>query len=135
VDTLQLMRPVVALQSCLALLVASFFAPFQHVHHGDGSGHDQSSFIHIHFYAVAPEEREDHDDGAPEIEHRHDGHTASPLDTFTVVPTAAVTLSQPLPVIIVIPAPSASSANVEVVEERGHSPPATAPSIPRAPPA
>jgi len=120
--------------STVALVVAFFLAPFQHVHHGDGADHDHGSFIHTHFYRVVLEENEEHGDGGPEIEHRHDGHTASPLDTFTIVPTALFALIFPPQFVVVIPALFPSFVRVEIVEERGHSPPATALSVPRTPP-
>ncbi len=129
------MRRAIAIQGCLALVAAFTMAPFQHVHHGHDADHDHdhSSFIHTHFFNTVAEV--EHDDSGPEIEDPHDQHSASPLDTFTVVPSAVFALTLPVQTAVVIPVPSASSATVEVVEERGHDPPVTGPSIPRAPPA
>lgn len=129
------MRRAIALQGCFTLVAAFTMAPFQHVHHGHGADHDhdQSSFIHTHFYNTVAEV--EHDDSTPEIEDHHDQHSATPLNTFTVVPSVVFALALPEQVVVVMPVRSASSATAEVVEERGHDPPATGPSIPRAPPA
>jgi len=125
------MRRAIALQGCVGLLYAFTLAPFEHVHHGHDSGHDHSSFIHSHFYVVEA----DHDDSVPEIEDPHDQHSASPLDTFTVVPSATFAISLPPQSAVVFSEPSLSSVKIEVVEERGHDPPPFTRSIPRAPPA
>jgi hypothetical protein len=129
------MRRLVALQSCVALSVAFTLAPFQHVHHGGPSDHDHSSFMHAHFYSALSEGVAGHDDDGPEIERSHDEHSASPLDTFTIVAPTAFALSLPPQIAVLIPVPSISSAIVDTVEECGHDPPAIASSIPRAPPA
>ena len=104
--TLQSMRRAIAIQGCLALVAAFTMAPFQHVHHGHGADHDHdhSSFIHTHFYNTVAEV--EHDDSTPEIEDPHDQHSASPLNTFTVVPSAVFALALPERVAIEIPAPS-----------------------------
>jgi hypothetical protein len=52
-----------------------------------------------------------------------------------VVPSVVFALALPEQVVVVMPVRSASSATAEAVEERGHDPPDTGPSIPRAPPA
>ena len=126
------MRRLIALQSCLALAVAFFLAPFQHVHHDHDSDddHSHSALIHTHFYAIEVE----NDDGAPHFADSHDEHAATSLDTFTVVPTAGFVPFVPPPAPVVIPVPSAASAEVAVVEERGHDPPTLESSPPRAPP-
>jgi hypothetical protein len=125
------MRFVTALQTCLALLLAFFVSPFQHVH--PGSEHDHSATMHAHFYRIAsaPAQHqglwlEDADDDD------HDAVWA--VDSFTLVPTAALTLF--------VPARSAAAffvrpmpiAWVDAVEQRGHDPPDIDRSIPRAPP-
>jgi hypothetical protein len=125
------MRFVTALQTCLALLLAFFVSPFQHVH--PGSDHDHSGTMHAHFYRIALASAqhqglwlEDADD---------DDHDAVwSVDAFTLVPTAALTLF--------VPAHTAAEcflrpmpvAWVDCVEERGHDPPQIDRSIPRAPP-
>jgi len=125
------MRFVTALQTCLALLLAFFVSPFQHVH--PGSDHDHSATMHSHFYRLTPTPAqhqglwlEDADD---------DDHAAVwSVDSFTLVPASAQhfvvpalaadeCFVQPMPV-----------AWVDVVEERGHDPPQIDRSIPRAPP-
>ena len=129
------MRRAIALQGCLGLLFAFTLAPFQHVHHSHGpqQDHDHSSFIHAHFYSPIVEA--EHDESTPEIEDLHDQHSASPLDTFTVVASAALVVSLPPQTVVVIPSPSVSSVKVDVVEERGHDPPPFSLSSPRSPPA
>jgi hypothetical protein len=125
------MRCFTALQTCLALLLAFFVSPFQHVH--PGSDHDHSATIHAHFYriAAAPAQHE----GLWLENSDDDDHDAVwSVDSFTLVPAAALTL--------VVPASAAEAfvirpmpvAWVDVVEERGHDPPAIDRSIPRAPP-
>jgi hypothetical protein len=123
------MRCFTALQTCLALMLAFFVSPFQHVH--PGSDHDHSATMHSHLYRIAPAQHEglwleDADD---------DDHDAVwSVDSFTLVPAAALTL--------VVPARAADEffvrpipvAWVDVVEERGHDPPEIDRSIPRAPP-
>jgi hypothetical protein len=120
------MRRVAALQTCVALLLAFFVSPFQHVH--PGSDHDHSATMHAHFYSLTPvlAQLEDADDDD------HDAVWA--VDSFTLVPTALLTLFVPTrsaAVFFVRPIPVAW---VDVVEKRGHDPPQTARSIPRAPP-
>jgi hypothetical protein len=125
------MRFLTALQTCLALLLAFFVSPFQHVH--PGSDHDHSPTMHAHFYriAAAPAQHEglwleDSDD---------DDHDAVwSVESFTLVPAAALTLVVPTrapDAFFVRPMPVAW---VDVVEERGHDPPLIDRSIPRAPP-
>jgi hypothetical protein len=125
------MRCVAALQTCLALLLAFFVSPFQHVH--PGSDHDHSATMHAHFYRITPASAqhqglwlEDADDDD------HDAIWA--VDSFTLVPTAVLTWFVPARAAdecFVRPMPVAW---VDVVEERGHDPPQTDRSIPRAPP-
>jgi hypothetical protein len=126
------MRCATALQTCLALLLAFFVSPFQHVH--PGSDHDHSATMHAHFYRIAPA-HEQHPDGARLEDADDDDHDAVwSVDSFTLVPTAALTLIAPehaADAFFVRPVPVAW---VDVVEERGHDPPQIDRSIPRAPP-
>ncbi len=48
------MRRVAGLQTCFALVLAFFLAPFEHVHSGQPSGtdDDHSGTIHAQFYSV-----------------------------------------------------------------------------------
>ena len=118
------MRRAAALETCLALLLALFSAPFQHVHaHG---------LVHSHFYPVAPT-RAQHS-GSLSIGSDDDHAEAVPLDTFTLVLTTGLAPFIPSlgPVLLFVP--SESFQPVEVVEECGHDPPSFGRLIPRAPP-
>src|SRR5580704_7808483 len=114
------MRCVAALQTCLALLLAFFVSPFQHVH--PGSNHDHSATMHAHFYRIAAVHKEQ---SGPQLEDADDDdHDAVwAVDSFTLVPTAVLTL--------VVPARAADEsfvrpmpiAWVDAIEQRGHDPP------------
>jgi hypothetical protein len=118
------MRRAVTLETCLALLLALFSAPFQHVHpHG---------LVHSHFYPVAPSHAGP--TGSPGLDVDDDHAEALALDTFTLVLTTGLAPFIPSlgPVLLFVP--SESFQPVEVVEECGHDPPSFDRSIPRAPP-
>src|SRR5277367_5407814 len=87
-----MMRCLAALQTCLALVLAFFVSPFQHVH--PGSDHDHAATMHAHFYPVAS--LHEHQ-GGPRLEDADDDdHDAVwSVDSFTLVPTAALTLFVP----------------------------------------
>jgi hypothetical protein len=134
------MRFIATLQTCVALLVAFLLAPFQHVH--SGPDHDHSELIHAHFYHFhatelhASENPVDQFQGMQLADFDDDDHAdAHSLDTFTIeLPSALAPFVLPRgPVFAFVP--SETLQPVEVVEERGHDPPATDRSIPRAPPA
>ena len=118
------MRRAAALETCLALLLALFSAPFQHVHaHG---------LVHSHFYPVAPVRAQR--SGALAIGADDDHAQAVSLDTFTLVLTSGLAPFIPSLGPVVLFVPSESFRPVEVVEECGHDPPSFDRSIPRAPP-
>src|SRR5579863_608318 len=88
------MRCLIALQTCLALLLAFLLAPFQHVHTGHGSAddHGHAGLIHAHFHthfdSVLGSREEPH---GPEIDDVDDDHVAAwSLDTFTLVLNAGL---------------------------------------------
>ena len=128
------MRCIAALQTCLALLLAFFLAPFEHVHTGQQSGgdHDHSGLIHAHFYSV-PALR-----GSPygrEFQDFDDDHAAAwSLDTFTLVLTAGLAPFVPSRGLVLPFVPSVTFEPIAVVEECSHGPPRIGRSIPRAPP-
>jgi hypothetical protein len=128
------MRRAFALQCCLAFVTAFVLAPFQHVHHGEVSGdrHTHAPLIHAHFYAHI----HNHIDksGEREIE-SSDEDQASSLDTFTLVLTADFPPFVPSRAPGLLPLPAETRASFELVEERGHDPPSSHNSSPRAPPA
>jgi hypothetical protein len=122
------------LQTCIALLLAFFLAPFQHVH--AGPDHDHSEIIHAHFYHLHAADHSVEEPHGPEFaDFDDDDHAdAHSLDTFTIELGAALApfiLSRG-PVLAFVP--SEAFQPVEVVEERGHDPPRIDRSIPRAPP-
>lgn len=127
------MRPVLAVQVCLALFQAFLLAPVQHVHESgdDDSGHEHSTVIHAHFSPHLP------------ISVRRtglaitddDGREAWPLDTFTIVLPMGMHAAVPSPAPEIVYAPRVVVGSVVAVEERTHDPPARHFSNPRAPPA
>ena len=126
------MRFAIAIPTCLALLQAFLVSPFQHVH--PGGDHDHSATIHAHFYSLATHvaegtsvKLEDADD---------DDHDAVwSVDSFTLVPAAALSIAAPARSVVELFRPPVPTAWVDVVEERGHDPPGGFASlIPRAPP-
>ncbi|MGA2713872.1 MAG: hypothetical protein ABSG41_12265 [Bryobacteraceae bacterium] len=133
-----MMRRTVAIETSLALLLAFFFAPFQHVHTGPDGDHAEAGEIHAHFFlphaashSTTPGvpvgvgiDADDDDD------HAH----AQSLDTFTLVLPGGLPLYLPsrAPAIAIIPAETV--APIAAVEERAHDPPCLDNSTPRAPP-
>lgn len=126
------MRFVVAIPTCLALLQAFLVSPFQHVH--PGGDHDHDATIHAHFYSLAP--HVDGNTGVKLEDADDDDHDAVwSVDSFTLVPAAALTIATPARGTVELFRPPVPIAWVDVVEERGHDPPRNfAPLIPRAPP-
>ena len=132
------MRRVAVLPVCLALLVAFFMAPFQHVHiapgHQKGSDHDhaETTIVHTHFDAESgPLSRNDR----ASFRDSHADHASRPLDTFTTIPQAG--FSEFLLPESRIPffAPADLFVGViEVTEPCGHDPPFLEFSSPRGPP-
>jgi hypothetical protein len=130
------MRCLTALQTCLALLLAFFVSPFQHIHTGSGADHDHdhSATMHAHFYHIAAVHEGHH--GPELIDTDDDDHAAVwPVDSFTLVLSAGLTPFVPSRFEATFFTPAIPVAWVDVVEERGHDPPPVADrSIPRAPP-
>jgi hypothetical protein len=128
------MRRALAIQCCLAFVTAFVLAPFQHVHRaGPGEGHhDHTPLIHSHLSA----HHHDHVDvpGEREIESADEDQPVS-LDTFTLVLTAHLAPFVPTRAPALVQALAETRLGVDVVEERGNSPPARRNSSPRAPPA
>lgn len=134
---LQWMRCISALQTCLALLLAFFLAPFEHVHAGQqpGTDHDHAGTIHAHFYSVYGTRGSAGEQRGPQLVDPDDDHAAAwSLDTFTLVLTAGLAPFVPSRGPVLLFVPSETFAPVEVVEECGHDPPCVDRSIPRAPP-
>ena len=129
------MRCLAALQTCLALLLAFFVAPFQHIHTGSGADHDHAATIHAHFYHIAPHHEEHHGPELIDADDDDDDHAAVwSVDSFTLVLTAGLAPFVPSRLQAEFFAPAVPLAWVDVVEERGHDPPLADRSIPRAPP-
>jgi hypothetical protein len=126
------MRIITAIPSCFALLYAFLVSPFQHVH--PGGEHDHTATIHAHFYSLpTPDQRTT---GVQLEAADDDDHDAVwSVDSFTLAPATALTVSPPAPTIVELFAPPVPVAWVDVVEQRGHDPPREfAFLIPRAPP-
>jgi hypothetical protein len=125
------MRCVTALQTCLALVLAFFVSPFQHVH--PGSDHDHSATMHAHFYRITPAAAQRQ--GLWLTDADDDDHDAVwSVDSFTLVPTAVLTLVVPARAADAFFVPPMPVAWVDAVEQCGHDPPQINRSIPRAPP-
>ena len=129
------MRPVLAVQVCLALFQAFLLAPVQHVHETpDGesaAGHEHATVIHSHFSphaAVAVQS------AGPAITD-DDGQEIWPLDTFTIVLPMGTQTVVPGPAPEIAYTPRVVAGVAVAVEERAHDPPVREASIPRAPPA
>jgi hypothetical protein len=121
------MRRTVALQCCLAFVTAFILAPFQHVH--------RDGLVHSHLYA----HHHDHDSHADKPGEREiespDEDQATSLDTFTLVLAAHFAPFIPARAPAIVQPPAEARASFELVEGRGHDPPASRNSSPRAPPA
>lgn len=128
------MRRAAAVQTCLALVLAFFVAPFQHVH-PVGSHHDHDAgLLHAHFH-LAPASVGDSHDLRLEAPDDDDDHAlAQSSDTFMLRLVARPSLGLPShgPRVEFIPARTIDP--VDVVEERGHDPPFIGKSNPRGPP-
>jgi hypothetical protein len=131
---LLMMRRALAVQTCLAIVLAFLFAPFQHAHPA-GSDHRDARLVHAHFYHfhfVSPQSPQP--DGT-RIDADDDDHArALPLDTFKLRHTSTPALSLPSRSLLVAASPERAFGLVEIVEERGHGPPGRDASAPRAPP-
>src|ERR1700738_2546205 len=103
------MRCTIALQTGLALVLAFFVSPFQHVH--PGSDHDHSATMHAHFYRIA-QAQEQHN-GPQLADADDDDHDAVwSVDSFTLVPAAALTLFVPSDVSVAFAVPPIPLASV-----------------------
>jgi hypothetical protein len=127
------MRRLLAAECCLTLALAFLLSPFQHVH--PGSDHDHAATMHAHFYGIAAA----HEHAAPagpavDADDDDDHGAVWSMDSYTLVPPAALIPFIPLRTAATLFAPPIPIAWVDVVEERGHDPPLHACSTPRAPP-
>lgn len=90
--------------------------------------------MHAHFYRIARAQEQLHQ-GPQLADADDDDHDAVwSVDSFTLVPTAALTVFVPAPAVDAFFVPPVAIAWVDVVEQRGHDPPEIDCSIPRAPP-
>ena len=127
------MRCFAAVQTCVALVLALFAAPFQHVHEGSGPDHDHATVVHSHLYRISSLPA--HDSTSSELEPADDHARVRSLDTFTIELTNYLPLFLPSQGLFVSFTPTIFLAPFAVAEERGHDPPTLDRSIPRAPPA
>lgn len=130
------MRRVAAVQTVLALLLAFFLAPFQHVH--TDSAHPEHAFageVHAHFFEVHTHAPVHAVDGVGIDDDDDDDHAhVRSVDAVTPI------LPDNAPIFVLSPAPAVPVAltrlheRVATVEETANSPPALDQSNPRAPP-
>lgn len=128
------MRRLIAVYSSLALLLALFMTPFQHVHFGiddDHEGHHHSSVIHSHFLLVSVPVEASPGFHVTDVDPPHRGTS---LDSFAIAIPATLTLLFRPESRVVVFAPVPYFGPVELVELRGHDPPSLDFSSPRAPP-
>jgi hypothetical protein len=132
------MRRLSQLPVALALLLAFFMAPYQHVHlatnHREDADHDHDDavVVHIHFNTVSvPTNR----NSGPSLDVSDGDHVSRSLDTFTTMPQAGfAVLARPESRLLLFPPADRFVGVVEVTEPRGHDPPFFEFSVPRAPP-
>lgn len=125
------MCAVTTFPACLALVTASFVAPYQHIHLSvSGHHHSDREVVHIHLYAISVPTN------VPGVNDNDGIHISRPLDTFlgTVQATFLVFALAGSFVFGIAPEKSLGRIN-EFIEPRGHDPPVLDASIPRAPPA
>ena len=133
------MRRLGTYPALVALLLAFFMAPYQHVHPAqghehEGAGDNDSPVVHVHPYAISlPVET--HNGNPVGVSHKE--HDTWFLDSFTVstsqvtsVPFPLVQTESPIKPFVL----SKSPVTVEIAEACGHDPPAIAFSVPRSPP-
>jgi hypothetical protein len=140
------MRRVIALQGCLALLVAFFLAPYQHVHEGqcDGQGSkgffDSSTVVHAHPFLFSHVHADvfsvsHKGDDRTSMGETSDEHASWWLNNSSLIMHGAL-VPFVLPKSAYVPTLTAVSfSGVTISDERGHDPPPLDCSIPRAPPA
>jgi hypothetical protein len=132
------MRRVVMVPVFLALLLAFFMAPYQHIHlatsHGGGADHDHgdTAVVHAHFDAEsAPTSR----NGEATLKDSDGDHASRPLDTFTTMPQAgSYEFLLPESRVPFFAPPDLFVGVIEVTEPCGHDPPFLEFSSPRGPP-
>jgi hypothetical protein len=121
----------------LALLLAFFMAPYQHVHLPVGYGkdanhHHDDAVVHAHFYRVSLAASRNSRTSLDDL----DGDHARSLDTFKTLLQAGFPAFIPPELRVLSFAPKDLFVGVfEVTEPRGHDPPSLDFSAPRAPPA
>src|SRR5439155_26234542 len=121
-------RQVTAGRAIAALVLATLYAPFFHVHTDAG----EAPVVHAHF----PELETAEDESVVHMERPHSHAGARSIDVLiTAAPhifhfDVVVESSQAAPVLV---APSIGFVSIEA--PRAHAPPLTASTIPRAPPA
>jgi hypothetical protein len=132
------MRRLWLLSVSLALLVALFMAPYQHVHlasaghEEDEHHHHDDPIVHTHFYAASSPESQNSGANLDDI----DGDHARPIDTFTALPQVGFPpFVRPESRLLVFAPEDVFVGVVEVTDPRSHDPPRLAFSAPRAPPA
>jgi hypothetical protein len=126
-------RSAAAIEISLALLLAFFFAPFEHVHVDSEGAHAHSGEIHAHFF---PPHAAAHFTSGVQIGADDDDEHANArsLDTFTLVLPNSLPLFTPRRAPAIPVSTVETAAPIAVVEERAHDPPCLDQSTPRAPP-
>ena len=128
------MRRIATLPVCLAFLMASFVAPYQHIHVA-AHGHDDSDpeIVHIHFYAISVPPNVP---GASVVDDNDGTHISRPLDTFiSILQVGFLIFALPAsPVFLTAPEQPLLRIS-EFVEPCGHDPPCLESSSARPPPA
>ena len=140
------MRRLIALHGCLAMLFALLMAPYQHVHEGqcDGRGsngfYDDSTVVHAHpfffshvhadVFSVSHQKDDRTSMGEPSEEHASWWLNNSSLILHGAILPVVLAKSTEVPTLA-----AASFSTITIFDERGHDPPPLDCSVPRAPPA
>jgi hypothetical protein len=122
------MRRVVALQTCVSLVLALGLAPFEHVH----EDHDHNVLVHAHPYAQA---RAHEHSREAQIDDADDHASVKSLDTFTLAFAPRVIPFVLQSRLVVQPNAMAAPEPVGVIEPCAHDPPERDFAISRGPPA
>ncbi len=125
-------RRLIPISVCLALLQGLVMAPYQHIHPEAGHGsHHGSPVVHTHFIPVSvPISRRP----GQALNGLHKAHASVSLETFTTLAPIALHLffqqESSAPIFV----PAQSYVLVEIIDPCGHDPPGVTVKTPRAPP-
>ena len=129
-----LMRRIATFPVCLTFLLASFVAPYQHIHVGtEGHGGSDHELVHIHFYAISVPANVR---GVSAVNDNDETHISRPLDTFiSILQVVLLIIALPVSQALLIAPEKSLGRAAEFIEPCGHDPPFLESCSPRPPPA